>query len=99
MADFIFRVDNVHLNNDQQDKIASAIQGAVLTELAKLDLHGDQNRSKATAQAAGTSFGAGFLYIPITWRGGRMIGTDGVQEAMNTVLAVTETAAEQTRAA
>lgn len=99
MADFIFRVDHVHLTNDQQEKIASAIQGAVLTELAKLDLHGDQAKSKATAQAAGASFGEGFLYIPLSWRGGRMIGVDGVQEAVNTVLAVQERTAEQTRAA
>jgi hypothetical protein len=72
----------------------------VLTELAKLDLHGDQAKSKATAQAAGATFGGGgFLYIPISWRGGRMIPVEGVQEAVNTVLAVQERAAEQTRAA
>ena len=98
MADFIFRVDHVHLTDTQQEKIASAIQGAVLTELAKLDLHGEP-KNKATAQAAGASLGAGFLYIPITWRGGRMIGIDGVNAAVNNVLTVAERTAEQSRAA
>jgi len=97
MADFIFRVDNVHLTNEQQDKIASAIQGAVLTELAKLDLHGE-SKTKGAAPAAGGSSGAGFLYVPVTWRGGRMIGVDGVAAALGHTLTVAERT-EQTKAA
>jgi hypothetical protein len=97
MADFIFRVDSVHLTNEQQDKIASAIQGAVLTELAKLDLHGE-SKGKASAPAAAGSSGAGFLYIPITWLGGRMIRAEGVANALGNTLAVAERA-EQSKAA
>ena len=98
MADFIFRVDHVHLTDEQQEKIASAIQGAVLTELAKLDLHGDQGKTKSAAPAAGAP-GGGFLYIPLSWRGGRMIQFAGVENAVNTVLGVQERATEQSRAA
>lgn len=95
MADFIFRVDSVHLTETQQEKIASAIQGAVLTELAKLDMHGEESKRKA----AGGSSGGGFLYIPIKWKGGRMIDFAGVETAVNTVLAVEQKTTEQTRAA
>jgi hypothetical protein len=38
MADFIFRVSSVNLKPEQQSRIAAAIQGAVLTEIANLDL-------------------------------------------------------------
>ena len=93
MADFIFRVDHVHLTEAQQEKIASAIQGAVLTELAKLDLHGE-SKDRAMAQAAGSSSGGGFLYIPIHWKGGRMIGIDSVTNAVRNVLTVAEKATE-----
>jgi len=100
MADFIFRVDSVHLTHAQQEKIASAIQGAVLTELAKLDLHADESKHKASAPAAGGPSGGGsFMYIPIHWQGGRMINFENIQGAVGTVLAVTERPAEQTRAA
>ena len=98
MADFIFRVDSVHLTEAQQEKIASAIQGAVLTELARLDLHAERSTAKASAPAAGGPTGGGFLYIPISWRGGRMIPLEGVQAAASSVLTVSERA-EQSRAA
>jgi hypothetical protein len=60
MADFIFRVSSVNLNAEQQDKIARAIQGAVLTELAQLDL-GPQPAAPNC------------LFIPIKWAGGIML--------------------------
>src|SRR5258708_27692035 len=81
MADFIFRVDHVHLTESQQEKIATAIQGAVLTELARLDLHAEKS-TKASAAAAGGSIGGGFLYNPINWRGGIIIWDDGVEKAV-----------------
>jgi hypothetical protein len=59
MADFIFRVASVKLTSEQEKKIAAAIQGAVLTELAKLDL--------------GAPSSADCLFRPITWAGGIMI--------------------------
>ena len=94
MADFIFRVDHVHLTEHQQEKIASAIQGAVLTELARLDLHAE----RSTAKAAGGSSSGGFLYAPITWRGGIMIGIDGVENAVRNTLTVA-VRSEQNKAA
>jgi len=92
MADFIFRVDHVHLSEAQQEKIASAIQGAVLTELARLDLHGD-TRSKTTQAAVGPS-GGECIYIPHNWKGGMLIKALEVADAVNTQLTVTTKAAE-----
>ena len=60
MADFIFRVASAKLTDEQKGTIASAIQGAVLTELARLDLGGG-------APAADC------LFRPVNWRGGMMI--------------------------
>ena len=59
MADFIFRVSSVNLTPAQQQKIAAAIQGAVLAELAQLDL--------------GSAASPDCLFRPITWAGGIMI--------------------------
>ena len=78
MADFIFRVKSVELTPVQQNPIATAIQGAVLTELAKLDLG-----SKPSA--------ADCLFRPITWRGGQMIPPGLLGQAQGTILGVTET--------
>ena len=97
MADFIFRVDHVHLTESQQEKIATAIQGAVLTELARLDLHAEKS-TKASATAAGGSIGGGFLYNPINWHGGIMIGLDGVENAVRNTLTVA-VRSEQNKAA
>jgi hypothetical protein len=94
MADFIFRVDSVQLTDAQQEKIASAIRGAVLTELARLDLHGEQAKTITTAQTLGGSSGGGFLYVPIHWYGGRMIGIDGVNTAVGNTLTVAEAPAQ-----
>jgi hypothetical protein len=98
MADFIFRVDHVHLTEHQQEKIASAIQGAVLTELARLDLHAERSTAKASVPAAGGPPSGGFLYTPISWRGGMMIGLDGVENAVRNTLTVA-VRTEQTKAA
>jgi hypothetical protein len=59
MADFIFRVSSVNLTAAQQQKIASAIQGAVLSQLAELDL--------------GPQPAPSCLFVPIKWAGGIMI--------------------------
>lgn len=98
MADFIFRVDSVHLTDAQQQKIAAAIQGAVLTELAQLDLHAEP-KSRTTAATAEGIPGDGFLYRPVNWKGGIMIGLDGIKAAVGNVLTVSVQANEQNRAA
>jgi len=73
MADFIFRVDSVQLSDHQKDKIASAIQGAVLTELARLDLEGGKTKGQASAAVSGGSGEGTFLYRPHNWYGGLLI--------------------------
>jgi hypothetical protein len=78
MADFIFRVSSVKLNHKQQAQIATAIQGAVLTELGKLDL--------------GPSSTPDCLFRPpIGWYGGLLISVDNAPIVANTTLTVTET--------
>jgi len=84
MADFIFRVASTKLTPAQQAKIATAIQGAVLTELAKLDL--------GTASPAPE-----LLYRPIAWAGGIMIPPGELQSILGTTLtAVASTAQTRT---
>lgn len=88
MADFIFRVASVKLTEAQQQKIATAIQGAVLTELAQLDLGGGQSKTPSAAPAA--AGGAGdFLYRPHNWYGGLLIAREEAQAATSTVYSVT----------
>lgn len=99
MADFIFRVDSVQLNEAQQEKIASAIQGAVLTELARLDLHGDQAKGKASAPAASGPSGGNCLCIPIHWKGGILIKAEEALAASVSKLSVSHTGGNQTRTA
>jgi len=99
MADFIFRVDSVNLTDMQQEKIAAAIQGAVLTELAKLDLHGDQAKSKSSPPPAGGPGGGSFLFSPILWRGGWIIPPGEVGSAAGSHFAVVNRATEKTKAA
>jgi len=62
MSDFVVRIDTANLNEKQAAAIAGAIQGAVLSELGKLDL------SHAAAAAAGQSPGGSILFHP-EWRG------------------------------
>jgi len=75
MADFIFRVSSIKLTAEQQQKIATAIQGAVLNELAQLDL--------------GAPSSPDCLFRPITWAGGIMIPPGEVQTAAGTTLTIT----------
>ena len=82
MADFIFRVASVDLTPAQQQQIASAIQGTVLTELARLDL----GASSAPNVPGGS--GGSFLYRPINWAGGIMIPAAEAAAAAKTTLAV-----------
>jgi len=75
MSDFIFRVSSTKLTPAQEQKIASAIQGAVLTELAQLDL---------AAPSAPSC-----LFVPIRWAGGIMIPPGEVQSVTGQTLTIT----------
>jgi hypothetical protein len=75
MADFIFRVSSVNLTAAQQEKIAAAIQGAVLSELAQLDL-GSQPSA------------ADCLFRPIKWAGGIMVPPADLQAITGATLTV-----------
>jgi hypothetical protein len=99
MADFIFKVDSVNLTDAQQDRIAAAIQGSVLTELAKLDLHGDQAKTKSAAPPAGGPGGGSFLFQPILWRGGWIIPPGEVGAAAGSQFAVVNKATDKSKAA
>lgn len=77
MSDFIFRVSSVKLSAEQEKKIASAIQRAVLTKLAQLDL--------------GTHPSApDVLLRPIKWYGGFLLQASEVSRNANTNFTVTE---------
>lgn len=76
MPDFIFRVASAKLTAAQQQKIASAIQGAVLTELAQLDLGSSPPAPDC-------------LFRPITWAGGIMIPPGELPGAAGQTLVVT----------
>lgn len=80
MADFIFRVQSVNLTNAQKQKIAAAIQGAVLSELAQLDLGAVQSAPD-------------LLFRPITWAGGMMIPPGDLPNVVGTTFTVAATAA------
>jgi hypothetical protein len=82
MADFIFRVASVNLTAAQQQQVATAIQGAVLAELAQLDLGGG---SAAPALAGGSG---DCLYRPKNWYGGIMIPPGEVAAVAKTTLSV-----------
>ncbi len=86
MADFIFRVDSVQLSEAQRKKIASAIQGTVLTELAKLDLQ-EEPKDKAAAPAV-SGLGGSFLYNPLKWYGGLLLKAVDVNMAASSVFTV-----------
>ncbi len=75
MSDFIFRVSSVKLTPAQEQKIASAIQGSVLTELAQLDLGGQP--------------AADCMFRPIKWAGGIMIAPGDVQTVAGSTFTVT----------
>jgi hypothetical protein len=75
MADFIFRVASVKLTDVQQQKISSAIQGAVLAELAQLDLGAPPSQPD-------------YLYRPIKWAGGMLIPAAELANIAATTLTV-----------
>jgi len=75
MSDFIFRISSVNLTAEQEQKLASAIQGAVLAELAQLDL--------------GPPSSPDCLFRPKTWYGGDLAGINEVQGLSNTTFTVT----------
>ncbi|MGD0211647.1 MAG: hypothetical protein ABSB87_00355 [Terriglobales bacterium] len=92
MADFIFRVDSVQLSDHQKEKIASAIQGAVLTELARLDLQGGQTKGQAPAPGSGASGAGTFLYRPHNWYGGLLLKAVEAAKAVESNFSVTNKA-------
>jgi hypothetical protein len=75
MSDFIFRVTSAKLTPAQEQKIASAIQGAVITELAQLDLGAPSSPS--------------CLFVPIKWAGGIMIAPGDVQTVTGQTFTIT----------
>jgi hypothetical protein len=75
MSDFIFRVSSAKLTPAQEQKIAGAIQGAVLAELAQLDL--------------GAPTSPACLFVPIKWAGGIMIPPDIVQTVTGQTFTIT----------
>jgi hypothetical protein len=78
MADFIFRMESVQLTDTQQKRIAAAIRGAVLTELAQLDLAAEPSAPDC-------------LFVPISWVGGWLISPEVVPKASRTKLSITAT--------
>src|SRR5262249_35571487 len=55
-ADFIVRLDGLHLDEAARNRIAGAVQSAVMAELGNLDLTAGQPKP-------------GLAYIPLKWRG------------------------------
>jgi hypothetical protein len=84
MSDFIFRVDDFHLSEQQEKQVAAAIRNAAAAELAKMDL------SKGVSAATPAPNGS-FLYIPVSWRGGRLLQalSAAVENAETQTLGVT----------
>jgi hypothetical protein len=77
MPDFIFRLSSVNLTDKQKQQVASAIQGAVLTELGKLDLTTSGSPSPTC------------LFVPIKWAGGIMLPPGDVNSVVGTTLTAT----------
>ena len=75
MTDFIFRVDSFHLTAEQTKHISAAIQGAVVHELAKLDLHDGKKTPAAAGQETGKAIAGGgsIVFFPILWNGGWLL--------------------------
>lgn len=55
-ADFIVRLEGLHLDEAARNRVAGAVQAAVMAELGKLDL--TAGRPKPA-----------FAYLPLKWRG------------------------------
>jgi hypothetical protein len=76
MTDFIFRLDGFHLTKDQTNQISAAIQSAVTSELARLDLHASTSASAGASAGSGKTAAAGlgtFAHYPILWNGGMLL--------------------------
>ena len=69
MSDFVVRIDTAKLNAKQSAAMASAIQGAVLAELGKLDIAPAAAEHAAGAAAAPAGFGTGSILFHPEWRG------------------------------
>lgn len=80
MSDFVVRIDTAKLNEKQAAAIAGAIQGAVLSELGKLDLAHGHGASPVGA------FGS-ILFHP-EWRGLWLRDLKGLQDVKQPVLTV-----------
>lgn len=81
MSDFVVRIDTAKLTEKQAAAIAGAIQGAVLSQLGKLDLaHGAE-------KAIGFGVGGSILFHP-EWRGLWLRDLKGLQELKQPVLTV-----------
>jgi len=78
VADFIFRITSAKLTPAQQHQIASAIQGAVLKELAQLDVAGGQPAPDC-------------LFRPIIWAGGIMVPPGDLPGVVGQTLTVSVT--------
>jgi hypothetical protein len=89
MTDFIFRLDGFHLTKEQTSQISAAIQSAVTTELARLDLHATASAGAGSATRAGGGSGGTFAHYPILWNGGILLKSisalEGALKTMPTV--------------
>jgi hypothetical protein len=84
MTDFIFRLDGFQLTKDQTAQVSAAIQSAVTSELARLDLHATVSAKAGSAPAAGGPSGTFGLY-PVLWNGGMLLKTIEAVQAANKV--------------
>ena len=82
MSDFVVRIDTAKLNEKHAAAIAGAIQGAVLSELGKLDLAHGQGGEKAGSGPLGS-----ILFHP-EWRGLWLRDLRNLQELKQQVLTV-----------
>jgi len=82
MSDFVVRIDTAKLNEKQAAAIAGAIQGAVLSQLGKLDLAHGHGASPAGSGAFGS-----ILFHP-EWRGLWLRDLRNLQEPKQPVLTV-----------
>jgi hypothetical protein len=77
MSDFVVRIDTARLDDKQAAAVATAIQGAVLAELGKLDL--------PHAHGAGPT---GSIMFHPEWRGLWLRNLKDLQEQKQTILGV-----------
>lgn len=85
MNDFVVRIDTENLNEKQAAAVAAAIQGAVLSELGKLDLA--NGTSAAGASAAGSRPFGSILFHP-EWRGIWIRSLEDIRQMKEQVLTV-----------